>query len=550
MTRTFWLLLVSVFPLAVPQWAVGGQAEHVVAIVWDGLRPDFVSPQYTPVLHELATGGTFFKNHHSTYVTSTEVNGASLSTGMFPNHGGIVANNQYRAELSWVSPYATENLDAIRRGDLITDGHYLEAATVPEILQQAGFWTIIAGAKPVVLLQDRAPKKVTDAQKASVTLFRGQTLPRSLMKSLAAIPEVGPFPVDISTPESRREKVKKWLRSAQEKAFLYVYGKPKGTPASRLIDDWTTRALVHGLWTNGLPKYTLLWLSEPDASQHASGVGSPNAEAALEESDRNLGVVLKALRDKGVLDRTDILIMSDHGFSTVERGPDVARALKRAGFIAGKKFDNPDAGDVMVVNLGGSVFFYVFEHEEKTIRRLVEFLQSSDFAGVIFSAVPVEGTFPLSQVRLDARGAAPDVALSLRWNSERSDGGAPGMLTSAEGVPGRGSHGSLSRFDLHNVLIASGPDFKKGFLSELPSGNVDVPPTVLAILGVPPPAPMDGRVLAEAMVGIECDPVHPEEQTLEASRELKLRTWRQSLRFTRIGPVIYFEEGSGESRPK
>ena len=61
----------------------------------------------------------------------------------------------------------------------------------------------------------------------------------------------------------------------------------------------------------------------------------------------------------------------------------------------------------MVVNLGGTTFFYVFEHEEKTISRLVEYLQSSDFAGVIFSAVPIEGTFPLSQVRLDAprRGA-------------------------------------------------------------------------------------------------------------------------------------------------
>lgn len=550
MPRAFWLLLVGILPLTWPDSAVGGRAEHVVAIVWDGLRPDFVSPQYAPVLHELATRGTLFKNHHSTYVTSTEVNGASLSTGMFPNHGGIVANSQYRAELSWVSPYGTESLEAIRRGDLISDGHYLEAATLPEILQKAGFRTIIAGAKPVVLLHDRAPKKVAQVEKESATLFRGQTLPRSLMKSLTAIPEVGPFPVDTSTPQSSREKAKKWLRSAQDQVFLYLYGKPKETPASRLIDAWTTRALVHGLWTNGPPKYTLLWLSEPDASQHSGGVGSENAEEALEECDRNLGMILKALRDRGVLDRTDILVMSDHGFSTIDRGPNVVKALKRAGFIADKKFDNPEAGDVMVVNLGGSVFFYVYEHEEKTIRRLVDFLQTTDFAGVIFSAVPVEGTFPLSQVRLDARHVAPDVAISMRWNSGKSDGGAPGLLTSAEGRPGRGAHGSLSRFDLRNVLIASGPDFKQGFVSELPSGNVDVAPTVLAVLGVPAPRPMDGRVLAEAMVGIEGESLRPEEQTLEASRELHFHTWRQYLKFTRVGSVIYLEEGNGESGAK
>ena len=31
-----------------------GKAEHVVVVVWDGMRPDFVSPQYTPTLYELA----------------------------------------------------------------------------------------------------------------------------------------------------------------------------------------------------------------------------------------------------------------------------------------------------------------------------------------------------------------------------------------------------------------------------------------------------------------------------------------------------------------
>ena len=198
------------------------------------MRPDYVSPQYTPILHELATKGTFFKNHHSTYVTSTEVNGATLSTGMYPNHGGIVANTQYRPELSWLNPHGTENLDAMRRGDLISNGHYLEAATVPEILQDAGFRTIIAGAKPVVLLHDRAPKKQSQVQKDSVTLFRGQTLPRPLLKSLAAIPEIGPFPLESTASTSSRSRVTKWLRSAQDKVFLFFVRKAKNHPCLKV----------------------------------------------------------------------------------------------------------------------------------------------------------------------------------------------------------------------------------------------------------------------------------------------------------------------------
>ena len=68
-----------------------GQAEHVVVVVWDGMRPDFITPQYTPTLYELALKGTFFKNNHSAYITSTEVNGTALATGMHPDHSGVMA---------------------------------------------------------------------------------------------------------------------------------------------------------------------------------------------------------------------------------------------------------------------------------------------------------------------------------------------------------------------------------------------------------------------------------------------------------------------------
>jgi arylsulfatase A-like enzyme len=528
----------------------GGQAEHVVVVVWDGMRPDFVSAQYTPTLHDLATHGTFFKNHHSSFITSTEVNGAALATGTYPDHSGILANSQYRPELNWLGPYGTENIDAVRRGDLISDGHYLGTATLAETLQQAGIPTITAGAKPVVLLHDRAPKKGSSAQTNSITLFRGQTLPRAVLKSLEALPEVGLFPTEEAKPDSTGGKVLKYLREGRDKVLVWLNGKPKTTPLARRIDAWTTRALIYGLWKQSVPKYTLLWLSEPDASQHQAGAGSENAVVGLETVDQNLAMVIKALKEKGVFDHTDLLVVSDHGFSTVDRGPDVIKSLQRANFVAGKQFENPETGDIMVVSLGGSTLFYVFDHDEQTIRRLVEFLQGSDFAGVIFSVIPVEGTFPLSRVRLDSGKTAPDVVLSMRWTSDRNDWGAPGMVTAADGKRGHGSHASLSRFDLHNTLIATGPDFKKGFVSEMPSGNVDLAPTVLALVGVPPTVPMDGRVLTEAFVTNNSAPPKAERETLQASRELGFREWHQSLTVSHVGTVTYYDEGNGESRLK
>ena len=89
--------------------------EHVVVVVWDGMRPDFVSPGLTPNLYSLATNGVFFKRHHALFISTTEVNGAGIATGCHPEHSGIIANADYRPELSWLGSNPTEGLDNIRR---------------------------------------------------------------------------------------------------------------------------------------------------------------------------------------------------------------------------------------------------------------------------------------------------------------------------------------------------------------------------------------------------------------------------------------------------
>ena len=66
---------------------------------------------------------------------------------------------------------------------------------------------------------------------------------------------------------------------------------------------------------------------------------------------------------------------------------------------------------------------------------------------------------------------------------------------------GTAGHGSSSPFDIHNTLIAAGPDLKRGARIELPSANVDFAPTFLTLLGLPVPPSMQGRVLREALDG-------------------------------------------------
>lgn len=146
---------------------------------------------------------------------------------------------------------------------------------------------------------------------------------------------------------------------------------------------------------------------------------------------------------------------------------------------------------------------------------------------------------------MNATNGAPDVAVSMRWNGNENDVGAPGLLPLMDGKPGQGTHGSLSRFDLHNTLIAAGPDFKNGFVDSTPSGNIDVAPTILHLLGVTPKTPLDGRILAEAFSDSPVDAPKVAENLLEADRDLGFLSWHQSLRVLKVGTAVYFEEGNG-----
>jgi arylsulfatase A-like enzyme len=260
---------------------------------------------------------------------------------------------------------------------------------------------------------------------------------------------------------------------------------------------------------------------------------------------------MAALEAKGVRKETDIFVVSDHGFSTVERAIDLGAILANAGF----KFSDPknkvapQPGEILMVGNGGSVSFYISDHDPDLAKRLVKFLQQTDFAGVLFSRIKLEGTFGLEQAHIDTP-AAPDVVLSFRWSDAKNTYGAPGLVA-ADGARkvGKGTHASLSRFDMHNTLIAAGPDFRNGYLDELPTGNTDLAPTILKILGVKPSAPMDGRVLEEALAGHGSEPVSGS-FTVVAACDLEKARWHQILKISRVGTTDYLDEGNGESVPK
>ncbi|MBO0696406.1 MAG: alkaline phosphatase family protein, partial [Verrucomicrobia bacterium] len=313
-------------------------------------------------------------------------------------------------------------------------------------------------------------------------------------------------------------------------------------------DGWTTKAVTDLLWKNGVPALSVIWMGEPDLTQHESAPGAPPALSAIKSSDENLAGVLSALDQQGARKTTDIFVVSDHGFSTIGRSVDLRKILSDAGFSAKTEFDDePKSGDIMMVGNGGSVLFYVVGHDATVTRRLVEFLQQSDFAGVIFTKQAIQGTFSLDQAKIQ-NDHAPDVVMAFRWNDSKNQFGAPGTIDADwQRKAGEGTHATLSRFDMHNTLIAAGPDFRRGKTDNLPTGNVDLAPTILSILQIKAPQKMDGRILSEAMarIGGGVSGKKTDTQTIEGKKEFATGTWRQTLRISRVGTTVYLDEGNG-----
>jgi arylsulfatase A-like enzyme len=505
------------------------ESRHVVVVVWDGMRPDFVSEENTPTLWKFAREGVTFRNHHALYPSATNVNGTGLVTGVYPGKNGIIANHVYRPEIDARRTIDVEIPSVVSKGDAVSGGKYVSTPTLTELVQRTGGRTVVASAKTVGLLLDRNVGHASGLPSADAasgthalpseartkndaTLFAGKSLPPEIVGSITE--KLGAF------------------------------------PSARVQQDaWTTKALTEFLWKDGVPALSILWLGEPDLTQHEKAPGAPEALAAIKSSDQNLAAVLAALDQQDARASTNVFVVSDHGFSTIQRSIDLPKILNDAGFAAKLEFNGePQPGDIMLAGNGGSVLFYVIGHDEKLIRRLVEFLQQSDFAGVIFTKNPIDGTFGLDQAKI-ASDHSPDVVMAFRWNDSNNQFGVRGMIDADwQRGAGQGTHATLSRFDMHNTLIAAGPDFKRGETDDLPSGNVDLAPTVLQILGIKPPGKMDGRILSEAMVNSGPAVVNPkaEIKTTEAIKDFASGTWRESLQISRVGSTVYLDEGNGE----
>ena len=603
--RFFLALLILISIAIAPAFAQTGHGRIVIVMVWDGLRPDSVTQRDTPNLFEMAHQGTRFDRHHSMYPTLTMVNAAALATGANPGTTGIVANVMYfRPALSdkiatlagsalgekIQKPLFIEGTESLvdLNGDDAFAGRLLGLDTIAQQVEREGGYLAIAGkAGPTFLWDDRVAtvKDGLDSfhQPHKDYLFAADDLAEP--PQLASEIKVPPHTTDGAAD------------SARDDYF------------TRVITD---RAIAQAKLASdaGHPALMVLWQHNPDLTQHYAGLGTLPAIEALRTCDSNLAKVRAAIVSSDIADRTDLIVVSDHGFATIRMTVDLNALLTTAGLKKAL-----DSDDVVVARNGGTDLIYLSKKafptessQREQLQKIVNFAEAQEWCGPIFSRnlAPVEaagkhrkkaqpdkpylgwidGTFAEDSIGILNPSRSPDLVISFREISDQDNKGLTGpeapafsvaekgqssvkngskaLVNPTKGVlyadgpagftTGMGMHGSAGQREIHNFCAGFGPDFKRGFVDTNPTANLDVAPTITRILHLQPnlgPGGVHptGRVMTEALVGESSWVGSAKPISLSTNLTLPGVEVTTTLHLTRLGDHDYLDDATESRNP-
>jgi len=589
MHRTIVLLSASLITLtAGAASAQNATPRNLILFVPDGLRGRIVTPQTAPAMAEVRDKGVNFKNSHSLFPTFTMANGSAMASGHYLGDTGTFSNTIYTGYTSvpagdTVVPFI-ENDAVLGDIDEHFNGDYLNEETILKMARAQGFSTAAIGKLGPTLLFDH-----TDRGKNSIVIDdstggkNGVPLSDEMKEALtkAGLP--------LATPS----------RGDNGKAGD---AKTPGTTAANVaqqayMGDVASKVVLPMFKARNKPFVLVFWSRDPDGSQHNTGdslntitpgINGPTSMAGIKNADNNLAQLRKALDDLGLAASTNIIVSSDHGFSTISKESktspsakisyedtpkdflpmgflaiDLAKALNLPLFDPNNKNapigDNahPKAGngvlgqdpakpDVVIATNGGSDLIYLPNKDKKLAERTVKALLEQDYVSGLFVDDELgrfPGTLPMSQLGLKGKAVTPHPAIVVNFRSWSS--GCEEPLNCSVQVAdtvlrqGQGMHGSFSRGDTLNFMAAIGPDFKSGYVDALPVSNADVGATAAKLMGLEqkPKGTLLGRIMTEAMP----NGATPKAFAGSVKSQPSANGLRTVLNFQRVGTQRYFD---------
>jgi arylsulfatase A-like enzyme len=555
MRRSLALLSAGLMVLAAGIASAQNATPHnVILFVPDGLRGRIVTPQTAPAMAEVRDKGVNFTNPHSLFPTFTTANASAMATGHYLGDTGDFSNTIFTGypvgpANGTVTPFLEVN-PVIIDVDEHFGGDYLNEETVLKMARAKGYSTAALGKLGPTLIFDHTDKIGADGLHSIVIDDatggkNGVPLSNEMKDALtkANLPLATPARGDNSKAGDAKTPGTTVANTAQQAYFA----------------DVATKVVLPMFKARNKPFVLVFWSRDPDGSQHNTGdslntvtpgINGPTSMAGIRNADDNLAQLRKALDDLGLAATTNIIISSDHGFSTISKESKTSPAAKAGyedtpkdflpmGFLAidlakalnlplfdpndnnARVGDNahPKAGngllgrdpakpDLVIATNGGSDLIYLPNKDKKLARRTVKALLEQDYVSGLFvedDLGKIPGTLPLSQLGLRGKAVTPHPAIVVNFRSYSTGCDEPTncSVEVADTVlrQGQGMHGSFGRGDTMNFMAAIGPDFKAGYVDALPVSNADVGATAARLLGLTqkPNGVLLGRVITEAM---------------------------------------------------
>jgi arylsulfatase A-like enzyme len=405
---------------------------RTILLTLDGLRRDLIAAETTPHLMAFAERAESFADYRTVFPSCTRVVSASIATGCYPARHELQGNSLALLENSALVPHDAGHPDFLQHKRRVT-GRSLGVPTLAERLAGGGGTIVFSNVSPGAAYA-HDPDGHGHVYHRAGSFGPGRT-PVPAADELRIQPDLG---------------------------------------GDRIM----TERFIRGVIFERRPALGVLWLGDPDATQHNHPLGSVAHLEALRQSDMRAAEVIEAVevcRAAG----EDILLAvgSDHGHQTVTGVIDVVQDLVSAGLKEAE-----DSRDVVVASNGTSALIYVDPVCADRVPAIQAHLDRVEWAGRIESA---ETFHRIGQA--PHHGLA--FAVSMRMTNEPNDHGIPGTsLVVKPGIGkadrlGCGQHGGLGPYEQMPFLMISGTGFAPGTIRQAPARVVDLAPTILTHLG-------------------------------------------------------------------
>ena len=289
---------------------------NVILFVADGLRPGMVNERTAPTMTALMARGVRFTNTHSLFPTFTMSNASGIATGHMLGDTGTFSNTIYTGYQvpgagGTLTPFL-ENDPVLGDVDEHFSGDYLSEETILRAARDAGFSTASIGKLGPALVFDHTERTgqhtilVDDMTGRPGGIPLSEELKRRL--STAELPPQAPSRGDNGKAGTNTTPGTTVANLDQQNFFAEV----------------AARVVLPMFRDRNKPFVMVFWSRDPDGTQQNQGdslgrlipgINGPTSLAAIKNAEDNLARILAALKEQAL----DVIITSDHGFSTISK---------------------------------------------------------------------------------------------------------------------------------------------------------------------------------------------------------------------------------------